>query len=449
VRAIAVGGGDVGAYLCRRLVERGDAVTLLEIDPLVAQRLDRELSVPVRLANGSSAQVLQENHVEEMDYFFAITHDDRVNLLASSIAKRMGASCAVARIHDNTYADYSYLNYQSHFDIDLFVNPEALAAAEIGRAIRNPGRVAVELFGRGEIEVQQMRIGQHSPLVGKTLAQLHLPDRLRIAYITAGGIPRIPDRDTPIEPHAILTMVGHPSLLAKLRRRINPEAAESRCNVAVFGATETGSALLKAFDDPRYCVKIFDGDSALCQSLAARYPRVSVICGRGTSLRLMQEENIGDCEHFIAVSRNDEENIMACLQARKLGARATHLVLNTGDYEEVVADLRGDLGLRTATSPRVAIAEELLRFMRSEAVMELDSLPNRAANFYEVRIDVHSASHNRLISELHLPDGCLIVALQHKFRTKVPCAQDRIIAGDRLILIAAPAQFAACTAALL
>jgi trk system potassium uptake protein TrkA len=445
MRAIIVGGGDVGSYLCRRLEEMGHSVTLLENDPTVAQQLDRELSSPVRAANGSSAEVLYANHVDGTDHFFAMTSNDQVNILAASIAKRLGASHAIARIHDNTYADYSYLNYQAQFDIDLFVNPEALAAAEIAKTIRNPGRMTMEFFGRGEIEVQQMRISNHSPLVGKSLQQLHLPDRLRIAYIAAGGTPSIPQRDTVIEPYAILTLVGHPRLMEEMRQKIKPESTDSRCNVAILGANETTNALLKSLSGQRYAIKVCEPDGDVCRFLSQRHPHLPIICGKCTSLRLMEEEHIGDCEHFIASSRNDEENIMACLLAKKMGAKATYLVLNKGDYEQVVSDLRCELGLKAVVSPRVAIANELTRFTCPATVIELDSLPNRSANFYEVRIHANCACHNRTIAELKMPDGCLIIGLQHKFRATVPCAQDRILAGDRLIVIATPAQLAAFT----
>lgn len=431
-----VGGGDVGSYCGRVLADRGHEVTLLERDQARAQQLDEELNASVICANGSSATVLHQLRVEEMSFFFALTQSDQDNILACSIAKKMGANATIARIHDNTYSDYSQLNYQMHFGIDLLVNPEALAANEIAKHLRNPGRVLVENFGRGEIEVQQMRVSSQSVYVGKTLQEIRLPDGVRVVYISHNGRHIIPDRSTVIEPFAIVTLVGHPQKIFDLRNKFKPEFSAGLTNVAILGLNEAAVSLLKSLASPRFRIKAFDANRQICEKLAERFPRISAICAKGTSLRVMEEENIADCDHFIACSKSDEENILACLQARRLGARHIHLLLNKGDYEDVVQGLRNDLALETIASPRLATVDELLRFICPDPILELASLGDDLANFYEVRIDSRSRSHNREICEISLPPGCVIVALLHRFQVKVPAAHDRILAGDRLILVA-------------
>lgn len=434
-----VGGGNVGSFLCRILAEQGHGVTLLDSDGKIVAELAEELNCSIVQANGSSAQVLHEMHVEDLDFFFAMTQNDQVNLLAASIAKRMGAKSTVSRIHDSTYADCSYLNYQLQFDIDLFVNPEALAANEIAKCLRNPGRVDVENFGRGEIEIQQIRVSGDSPLVGKSLQEIRLPDGLRIAYIGQGPDCFVPSRDTVIAPFALVTLVGHPQKIYETRSRFKPEFASDIVTVAITGGSEATVALLKNLTSPRFRIKVFEPNRAMAEKLAAMFPQVSIINGSSTSLRLLEEENIAGCDHFVACSKLDEANIMACLQAKKLGVQGLHLLLNRSDYGEVVKDLRDDLHLATIASPRRATTEELLRFICPDPVLELASLPQNSATFYEVRIDPNCRSHNKRICDILLPKNCLIIALLHRFQVKVPSATDLILAGDRLILIANPA----------
>lgn len=449
MKVAVIGAGDVGAYLCRRLLEEGNDVTLIESDPLLAQQLDEEINAAVRIGNGASAELLHGIHVESLDFFFAMTQNDQVNILACSIAKRMGAKQVVARIHDNTYADYSYLNYQSQFGIDLLVNPEALAAGEIAKHLRNPGRVAVENFGRGEIEVQQMRVSQDSVHVDKSLQEIRLPDGLRIAYLTREGQTIIPTRETIITAYAMITLVGNPQKINDAREVFKPEFVSAATNVVICGATETAISLLKSLSSPRFKIKIFEPNLELCEQLAERFPRITIIHGPFTSLRLLEEENVALSDHFIACSKTDEQNIMACLQAKKLGTKHLYLLLNKADYEDVVGDLREDLGLVALAAPRLATADELLRFMCTDSAIELAKLPDGSASFYEVRIQPDSVSHNREVCEISMPAGCVLVALLHKFQAKVPSAHDRILAGDRLILIANPAQKNAFMAALL
>lgn len=447
---IVIGGGDVGAYLGRSFTERGDNVVLIEQNPVIARQIDEELNVQVKCASGASAEVLHECRVENCDFFLALTQNDHVNLIACSIAKRMGAKLTVARIHDNTYSDYSYLNYQLQFGIDLLVNPESLAANEIAKSLRSSGRVAVENFGHGEIEVQQMGVSPHSSCIGKTLKEIKLGDGLRIAYMSQNGEVILPSRETRIEPYAQVTLVGHPSKIFEARKMFKADTSLGHVlNVAICGANEASVALIKQLSSGNFRIKLFEPDELVCEQLADRFPNITVVNGKGTSLRLLEEESVGECDHFIAATKSDEENIMSCLQARKLGARHLHLILNRVDYEGVVQDLRQDLHLHTIAAPRIVTAEELMRFTSDESVIELASLPDQVATFFEVRIEENSAGHNKLISEIALPQGCVIIALLHKFQVKVPAAHDRILAGDRLILIAHPSQRAAFEKALL
>jgi trk system potassium uptake protein TrkA len=211
-------------------------------------------------------------------------------------------------------------------------------------------------------------------------------------------------------------------------------------NIGIFGGTETANVLLKSLSNPRFRIKLCTPDPLLCEHIAERHGNVTVIHGKATSLRFMEEERMGNSDHFIACSRSDEDNILACLQAKKLCIPHCHLALNNGNYENIIQDLRDDLRLETVASPRKATADELLRFTCQDPLIELASLPNRSAYFYELRIDSKCVSHNRLVEEISMPNGCVIIALLHKFRAKVPSAKDRILAGDRLIVIANPAR---------
>jgi len=158
MRIIIVGAGEVGSYLCETLSRLDHDVTVIERDEERAAKLNHELDVRVLTAIGSSARTLIKAGVEKCDYFLAMSRNDETNLVSSSLAKALGARFTFTRIHDQTFRDNSIVNYQNHFGIDHLINPERLAAVEIAKAIRNPGRVAVEDFARGYIEVQLVHV---------------------------------------------------------------------------------------------------------------------------------------------------------------------------------------------------------------------------------------------------------------------------------------------------
>src|SRR5690625_4412746 len=178
MKIIIVGAGDVGHHLSETLSKFHD-VTLIEQNPELAEELDEELDVHVICGNGSYAGTLVQAGVKECNFFLAMTSDDATNLISSSLAKTLGKrTTTISRIHDRTYIDSSIINYQVHFGIDHLLNPEALSAVELAKAIRNPGRVAVENLARGEVEVQQVEVHRKAKVIGKSLASLRLDSEI-------------------------------------------------------------------------------------------------------------------------------------------------------------------------------------------------------------------------------------------------------------------------------
>ena len=148
MKVIVVGAGEVGKNLTATLSAAGHDVTLIEQSEQRVAQLEEEQNARIIQGNGSSARQLVDLDTGKCDAFLAMTSDDKTNVISCSLAKGLGAKTTFARIHDETYNDNSVINYQLHFGIDLLVNPEAICAVELAKAIRNPGRVAVENFAR-------------------------------------------------------------------------------------------------------------------------------------------------------------------------------------------------------------------------------------------------------------------------------------------------------------
>ncbi len=435
MKIIVVGAGEVGRHLCHILSEDGHDVTVIENSVSTADDVDESYNVRVLEGNGSSASVLKKSGMDRCDYFLAMTSDDRTNLVSGSIAKALGAKVTIARIHDQTYADNSIVNYQLHFGIDFLLNPEALSAVELAKAMRNPGRVAVENFARGEIEVQQVKVSPKSKLIGRTLMDIRLEKGVRIGFIQREGKFYVPSADTALQADDLATLVGPPEILFEVKNRFEPEKRQDIIRVVLFGGTETAIGLVRLLKNPRFKIRIIENDPKTCRKLAERFPEVTVIHGTATSLKLMEEEQIGSADYFVGCTKDDEDNIMTCLQAKKLGAQHVQLVINKPDYEDVLDNLKETLGLEMVVSPRRATVDEILRYLSKDPFVELATLPQNSGKILEIRVSPNSPIINREIRDIRFPAGAVIVALLHKFQAKVPGADDKILAGDRVVVI--------------
>ncbi|GAB4270082.1 MAG: Trk system potassium transporter TrkA [Opitutales bacterium] len=435
MKALIIGAGEVGSFLSQTLSEDGHDVVVIEQDPILCQEINETQNVKTIEGNGSSAKTLAEADVANCDFVLAVTHDDRVNMMACSIAKVLGSKTTIARAHDQTYADTSFINYQLHFNIDYLISAEALCAIELAKLIRNPQRISVESFGRGDIEVQQVRVNASSRHVNMSLKDIRLDRDVRIAYIIRENKLTIPTADTVLEAEDLVTIVGTSKSLVHVKEEINPDTARKKVRIVIFSGTETAIALVRLLQSSHFKIRIIEKDPHLCERLAEQFPHVTIIHGDATSLRLLEEEQVEDCDFFVACSKDDEDNIMTALQAIHLGAKNTQLIINRPDYEHILNRLKKTVGLNLAISPRKAMGQEVLRYMSTKPYHELATLPDKTGKIIEIRVSGTSPCINKQIRELPLPTATVIVALFHKFQTKVPGADDTILAGDRLVIV--------------
>lgn len=435
MKIVIMGAGEVGSYLSLLLSTEGHDVTIVERDADTCRRLDDQLDVRVVQGNGGSAATLKNANVDTCDFFLAMASDDQANLIASSLARALGAGFVITRVHDQTYADHSLLNYQVHFGIDVLINPEALSAVELAKSIRNPGRVAVENFARGQIEAQLLQIDKSSRFCGTPLRNLKLPHDVRFGFFRRGEVEDVPTADTILEAGDVVTMFGSPNELIDLRRKLDPGAVDKQSKVVIFGGGETAIALLKLLNSPRFKVRIVEQRLEQCEALAQRFRNVIFIHGDGTSLRLMEEEQIGDADYFVSTTHDDECNIMTAIQAAKLGAKHVEAVINKSDYEEILNNLRDSLGIETIVSPRVVTANEVLRFISRKPYNELFKLPGQSARILEFVVRKGSPACDQKLRDIAWPKFAVVVALQHQYTARVPGANDVIQANDRVAVV--------------
>jgi trk system potassium uptake protein len=435
MKIILVGAGEVGTHLCRMLSDQQHDVTLVEKSADRAQAIDEQLNIRVITGSGSSGSLLQTAGIAEADLFLAMTSNDETNLTACSLAHALGAKLVVCRIHDRTYADSHVFPYRQHFGIDVMLNPQALCAVELAKPIRNPARIAVENFGQGRIEVQRFEVAATGRGLGQPLRSLKLPPGTRIGLVERAGVSEVPGADSTLQAGDWVTVFGSADNVAALRLSLDPSTGTARTRIAILGGGETALALCRLLRDRRFAVRVIEHQAAKCRQLAELLPQVTVIHGDGTSLRLLEEEQIGACDFFIAATGDDERNILAGVQAGKLGARHVQCVLHKPDYETIFGELAERLRLQRLMSPRLVTAQEVARYLSTEPLIELFRFANDGARLVELAVAPGSAACGKPLRDLTWPQRTVAVGLFHHHDVSVPTADDQLAPGDRLVLL--------------
>ena len=436
MKIVIVGAGDVGKYLCKVLSEDGHAVTLIESSESTATEVEENLDVRVIKGNGASAKHLMMAGANTCDYHIAMTQHDQLNIVSCAIASKLGARRTIARAHDQVYTDTELFNYQRHFNIDVLINPEALTAIELAKYVRNPARFVVEDFARGQIELQEIEVAENAKVTNQQLKDLSLPNGLKIGYIESNGALVVPTAQTILKAGDKVTILGTPEILSKNSYLFSNEYTKEHLRIVLYGATETSVALIRRLNNPRFKLRVIEPDVEKCKTVAEQFPYVTVIRGSATSLRLLEEEQIGSVDYFIACTKYDEENVMTCLQAKKLGAKNIELVINKPDYEQVIQNISSFLNITAAASPRKSTVTEIRKYLSNKNYMVAGSIKNGEIKFIEVKVAENSWAEGKPLRELNLPIATIIAAVvDENNNAKVPGANDIINANDRLIII--------------
>jgi trk system potassium uptake protein TrkA len=279
-----------------------------------------------------------------------------------------------------------------------------------------------------------VRAYEGGPLVGHPIRDLrqHIPGiDTRIVAIFRKDASVAPDGDTLIEANdevfCLAAAKDIRQVMRELRRMDRPVK-----RVMIAGGGNIGLRLARALEKD-YSVRIIDHNKRRCEALAAKLERALVLNGDGTDEELLEQENIGDMDLFVAVTNDDENNIMSSLLAKRLGARRVVALINRRSYVDLVQGAQIDI----AISPAQATIGKLLAHVRRGDVVAVHSLRRGAAEALEAVVHGDRDScrlTGRRIEEIELPPGTTIGAVVRGEEVLMAHHDMRILAEDHVIV---------------
>ena len=431
MRIVVLGAGTVGTSIANTLCQIGHSVTVVDHDPAHTRRANDELDVRVVTGSAAQSSVLFQAEVLGTDLCLAVTGSDEVNLVAASIAKEMGARRTVARVYAPVFRDLSTFDYQRHFRIDRLLSMEHLSAMELAREIRHPGAVAVENFARGELEMQELAVAEETSAVGILLKDLKLPAGVRIGSISRNGRMTIARAEDRVAAGDRITLIGTREDIDSVKEVFQKEPPPKQ-RVVIAGGGETGYHLARVLEGRRFAVLLIEKDRQRCEFLAAQLKYATVVNADAQRRASLEEERVGSADVFVACTGEDEDSIMACVEARELGAKTIMCVVSRPDY----ANVMGKLGIDHAVSPRKVIARQILGFLNTGAVISRTPLAAEAGiEILEIEVFPGAPATKPALANLNLPPQCLIGAVIRENYVMVPGADDHFAPGDTVVAL--------------
>ncbi len=434
---IIVGAGEIGRYLATELSREAQSIAVIERSMRLAKDLERGIDAKVICADGSSVHALAEANIGECELFLALTSENTVNLMSASMAKAMGVATVVSRVHPGLQREEWLFDFRGHFGIDHIFSSERLTAIELAKFIRNPESLVVEELARGKIELQQVRVSGKSDVLGKSLRELKVPERTRLAAVTRDGESYVPDASSVLEAGDVVTIFGEPRRLRTLGERIQGSRGRREgLRVVIFGGGEYGFALAQMLESWDCKVRVFEKNPGICRELTARLGETTVINADATVVAELEEEQVGEADFFVATGDSDEDNVMTCLQAHNIGAKNCLTIIHRADYARAIGSSGRHFGVVAAVSPREATRRDIERYLTTEPFNVVKEFS--AGQVIETDVAHGAKAAGRKVREAGWPSGCVLVGLVRGLRAIVPGPDDELEPGDRIYAMVAP-----------
>ena len=433
MRVLIVGAGEVGFHIAQRLSEENKDVFLIDKDPEKVRRITDNLDVQAILGSGTSPQMLRNLGIKDADLLLAATDSDEVNLIACLLARNLNPYIIkVARVRNPEYLEEKELFGPDLLGVDQIINPESAMVETIRNLMLVPQASDVIDFVDGKIKLVGITVGPDSPLTGRQLLSFKETGRdILVGAILRGDQVIIPHGEDTIQADDLLYAIVRTDELESIFKAFALKDKEVK-RVIIVGAGQTGVSLATALDKDKVNVKVIERDMLRCSDLAQKLERVTVINGDGTDKDLLQEENIGGLDLLVALTGDEESNVLISLLAKGLGAKKTITRISKLSYIPLVSAI----GLNTVISARLSVIRAFLQYLRRGRIISVAPLKGEHAEAIEAEALETSDIIDVPLSKIKLPKGSLIGAIVRGDEIIIPGGSHEIKAGDRLIIFA-------------
>ncbi|WP_427982916.1 Trk system potassium transporter TrkA [Agarivorans sp.] len=413
MKIIILGAGQVGGTLAENLVGEKSDITLVDTDQDRLRELQDKFDLQVVFGHAAHPNVLREAGAHDADMLVAVTNSDETNMAACQIAYTLfNTPNKVARIRsEELLAEKDALFCNEAVPLDHLIAPEQLVTDYISRLIDYPGALQVMEFANGRVSLVAIKAYYGGPLVGNALSVLrdHMPDtETRVAAIFRQGRAIRPQGTTVIEADDEVFFVAASYQIRQVMAELQKLEKPYR-RIMIVGGGNIGAALAKRLES-QYSVKLIEHNQRRAEQLAEMLNNTIVFCGDASDQELLSEENIEQVDVFIAVTNDDEANIMSAMLAKRMGAKKVMVLIQRGAYVELVQGGTIDI----AISPQQATISALLTHVRRADIVNVYSLRRGAAEAIEAIAHGDSNTSKvvgRSVGELKLPPGTTIGAV--------------------------------------
>jgi len=434
MKVIIIGAGEVGYHIADILSREGVDTVVIDKNEGRLHEISETLDIHTIVGSGSSPEVLRRADMDNADMVVAVTDSDETNMIACLLASTQSRiPTRIARIRNLELDENNPLFQSEHLDIDLCINPEREAVNHLMDRLEFPGASEVFSFAGGRVRLLGFDIDPDSSVVGKRLIDLRAitPPGFKVLITSMVRDEKflVPMAGTEIKAGDYIFAVTDTTRVRELLHFFGKETEPPR-RVMIIGGGNTGLMLAEQIEKKGISTKIIDKRRDICEQLAALLEKTVVLQGDGTSQDLLREEHINGTDFFIAVTNDEEANILGALLAKQLGAKNVISLIRRIDYIPLVTRF----GIDGVINPRHAAISRILHFIRRGKIISATPLRDETAEVFEFIALETSDITNRPLKGIHFPMATIVGAIVRGKEIIIPDGDSVILSGDHVVI---------------
>ncbi len=435
MRIIIVGIGKLGEFLAKSLVKEQYEVTLVDTDFSNSMDVINNEDLNYIIGNGLDAAVLSEAGIQNADLLICVMEQDEQNVMCALLGKKLGVKHTIARIRNPEYATSINL-LKDELGLSMLINPEALTANQIARALSIPSAINVTTFLKGRVQLVSFKVKEDSPLDKATISSISkVVDNSIICAIERDGKIIVPKGYNKLQAEDKIYVCGTNKSINRFLI-YSKLISEKTKKVIISGGSATAVYLTKNLLEMGMKVKIIEIDSKRCEALSEKLPGALIINGDVSDQNILYEEGIESCDAFIALTSIDEENIVYSMFASMMKVPKIITKINHINLDGVVEKAHVD----TVITPHKIATQQIVKYIKAmqnsdksscEAIYKIDD----AFEMQEFNIKNDFKNFDTKIKDINFRDGILIIAIMRGKSIIFPTGQDVIKKNDIVVVI--------------
>ena len=435
MKIVISGIGEMGSHLARMLSGNGHDITVIDQDAKALNELGSLADLITIEGDTTTFGVLRKAGVRRCDLFIAVNHEETQNLLAAMMAKQLGAKKSIARIDNTEYLEPNNKEMFIDLGIDYLFYPEKIAAREVANLLGHTSTTDYVDFSNGLLSLVVFKLEPTSPLIGRRLTDLAADGSIsefRIVAITRGVQTIIPRGQDEFFEGDTVYAISRKDATRGVMELSGQQSVEVK-SLMILGGSRIGVRVANELQD-EMDIKMVEYNGEKAFRLAEELDKTLIIHEDGRNLDAMIEEGLPQIDAFLAVTGRSETNILAAMQAKRLGVKRVIAEVENLNY----ISMAESVGIDTIINKKRITASNIFRFTMSTDVQAIRCLSGSEAEVLEFIVKPNSPATKSLVKDMRLPHDVIIGGVMRGDKAFIAVGDTKIKAYDRVVVFSMP-----------